>query len=273
MIHAIILSKDRACQLHLLLESLKKNSYDLFEQISVVYTYSTDEFAKGYERVRREFPDVKWELEDPNFQMSLLRVGGLASQELTCFFTDDDIFYRDALNKCDAKLAFRFHDADIFSLRLGQNTIIQDPYAGSKVVLPQPKMVAYQMCSWDWSTVPHYTNFGYPLSVDGHIFKTKEIMDLLASIKFHNPNSMEAALHSQRDRYGKIMVCCKNSFVFNTPLNRVQETCQNKAGVHFGKSAEMLNEKYIQGYRLNLDSIDADSIVGCHQEVDLEFIK
>jgi uncharacterized protein YsxB (DUF464 family) len=98
-------------------------------------------------------------------------------------------------------------------------------------------------------------------------------MNLLASIKFHNPNSMEAALHAQREKYGKKMVCCINSFVFNTPLNRVQETCQNKAGVHFGKSAEMLNEQYIKGYRLCLDSIDADSIIGCHQEVDLELIK
>ena len=51
MITAIILSKDRASQLHLLLESIQRNSGNLFD-IRVIYEASNAVFERGYQKTK-----------------------------------------------------------------------------------------------------------------------------------------------------------------------------------------------------------------------------
>ena len=65
------------------------------------------------------------------------------------------------------------------------------------------------------------------------------------------------------------MACFKNSYVINTPINRVQETYTNSAGIFFGSPQETLNEKFLQGKRLTLDGMDFSIIIGAHQELKL----
>ena len=48
MISALVPSKDRACQLRLLLESIKQNADDIFTKIHILYTASNDEYEAGY---------------------------------------------------------------------------------------------------------------------------------------------------------------------------------------------------------------------------------
>jgi hypothetical protein len=50
-INAIIFSKDRASQLHLLLNSIHKNASYIFN-LNVLYTFSNQEFEKGYELLK-----------------------------------------------------------------------------------------------------------------------------------------------------------------------------------------------------------------------------
>ena len=54
MISALILSKDRPCQLHLLLESIQRNTSNLFD-ITVVYEADGEEMEKGYDFTKRYF--------------------------------------------------------------------------------------------------------------------------------------------------------------------------------------------------------------------------
>jgi hypothetical protein len=51
----IIFSKNRSCQLHLLLESLEKNSKDLFDSIFVIYTYTEKDYFDGYNKIIESF--------------------------------------------------------------------------------------------------------------------------------------------------------------------------------------------------------------------------
>jgi hypothetical protein len=50
-INSIIFSKDRASQLHLLINSLYKNAPGIFN-LNVLYTFSNEDFEKGYEKLK-----------------------------------------------------------------------------------------------------------------------------------------------------------------------------------------------------------------------------
>ena len=48
----IIFSKNRASQLHLLLESVEKNSNSLFDVIKVVYLFTNKDYESGYTELK-----------------------------------------------------------------------------------------------------------------------------------------------------------------------------------------------------------------------------
>ena len=64
MINTIIFSFDRACQLHLLLESIEKNAKNTFN-INILYKFSNDEFKKGYELLKSKFININF-IEEKN---------------------------------------------------------------------------------------------------------------------------------------------------------------------------------------------------------------
>jgi len=91
--------------------------------------------------------------------------------------------------------------------------------------------------------------------------------------KYYNPNSLEGkAQHYIQEDVQSLpdeMACFEKSFVINTPLNRVQETCHNGAGKFFGSTPEELNKRFIAGDRLTLEGMDFSTIIGVHQELKL----
>jgi len=120
---------------------------------------------------------------------------------------------------------------------------------------------------WDWTQ--HYVDFGYPLSVDGHIFRTKDIFKLVRKVAFKNPNEMEAGLQIFDTYPRNKMVSYKQNALINTPINMVQDTFENREGEEFGVNIDSLNEEYLNGKIINLDAIDFSKIKGCHQELEL----
>ena len=96
MITAIILSKDKAPQLHLLLESLQKNSSNLFE-IKVIYEITNQIFEDGYAKTKEEFFHkdrygtnfpIKWfQRRHENLSLDILE-NLSPGRDLTCVFND-----------------------------------------------------------------------------------------------------------------------------------------------------------------------------------------
>jgi len=83
MINAIIFSKDKACQLELLLRSIRRNTSNLFD-IKVIYEASNGVFNQGYEKLKEEtfyhtkrdvnFP-VRWhERTEDNISLDILNI-------------------------------------------------------------------------------------------------------------------------------------------------------------------------------------------------------
>ena len=65
MINALIVSKDRACQLRLLLESIKLNADNFFNQILIIHKGSNFLYEEGYRKLQAEkiLPNLAWQAE------------------------------------------------------------------------------------------------------------------------------------------------------------------------------------------------------------------
>lgn len=268
MINAIIFSKDRACQLDLLLYSIFKNAPDVFN-LNVLYHVTEEEYAKGYEEVKSRFPTVKFVLQN-NFKEDTLNLMS-KSYEYTTFFTDDDIIYR-PIGSVEEVTDMIKNDEDVlcFSLRLGENTKFCYTM-NCENILKNQEVINDKFIKWNWSV--HYVDFGYPLSVDGHVFRTGDITKLVRNTPFHSPNTLEGNLQSFDNFPREKMAAYKTSVLVNTPNNIVNTTHPNLNGQKYAMSVKALNDKFLAGECLDLESLDFSDIKGCHQELEFKFRK
>lgn len=263
MINSIIFSKDRALQLRLLLESIEKNAKDIYN-INIIYKSSNEEFEKGYEKLKKEniIKNINWVKENENFKEDVLNILN-SNYQYSCFFTDDDIFFN-TIKEEDIIKVFEDKDVFCFSPRLGENITYCYIMEGNNVLFGQEK--DENIIKWDWQK--HYLDFGYPISVDSHVFKTKDIYKLVKKVAFENPNTMEDNLQIF-DTFPKYkMASYEHSVLVNTPMNLVQNVCESINSKKEEYSAKTLNQNYLDGKIIDYNSFDFSKIVGCHQELE-----
>lgn len=266
MINAIIFSKDRAAQLRLLLYSIQKNVPHAFK-LNVIYKYSNDSFKEGYEKVRGEFGGLcNFVEQTSDFKQDVINLLSSDSQ-FSCFFTDDDIIYRQF--DVNRVLDIMKGDDDVFcfSLRLGINTKFCYTMNSPNVLKNYEDLS--DVIKWQWNV--HYLDFGYPLSVDGHIFRTKEMSKLTKNVAFSNPNTYEAALQVFENFPREKMASFKESVLVNTPNNIVNTVFKNRAGLTHGADVKILNDDFLEGKIISLESMDFSNIIGCHQEIEFKY--
>ena len=267
MFNSLIFTKNRASQLRLLLESIKKNADGIFN-INVLYKHTTDEFKKGYDKLREEniLPNITW-IEETSFKEQVVKFLD-SDYEFSLFFTDDDIIYNPIKNKEEISKAFEDDDLLTFSLRLGLNTKFCYMLNCDNVLIPLEQKE--KAIIWDWTK--HFSDSAYPLSVDGHIFKTEDIKNFSKNINYNNPNSYEGALQIF-DNFPKYkMAAFLNSCLVNTPINMVQNVFENnRQGDKYGIKPEELNTKYLNDEIIDFEKLDFSNIIGCHQEIPFIF--
>lgn len=254
MITAVVFSRDRPMQLDLLLTSLEENAPNIFD-VNVLWYSREESFQQGYAICAREHPKARFMLEDGlTYQVrSLLR-----GSKLMTFFTDDDVLYREF---CDLELR---EDEICFSLRLGLNTTICYPHDRMQKV---PKQNGRRL-RWDWKTADG--DFGYPMSLDGHIFQAPDLLPILGH--FMTPNWLEVMLMKSAPGISKPwMACPLQSCLVGIPANRVNIDMPNRNGDSYPYSVQELNERYLNGERINLNALNFSNIRGAHQEMELLF--
>jgi len=275
----VIFSKDRATQLDLCLKSIYKNLSSLSEHwsIYVIYTFSSEDFEDGYNELVKEyysksksiyfFPEYKYKGFKKTLEYCMKHW-----EDQVLFFTDDDIVYRKfehAYSNISTEESF------CTSFRLGTNTFVQDQYTNSNCLVPDEVIMGDGIIrTWNWKKQRKDTNFAYPFSVDGHMLPSNLAKKIINNTpKYYNPNSLEGKaqnyMQDDIDNLPEEMSCFEKSYVINTPLNRVQETCHNRAGKFFGSTPEELNKKFLEGERLTLEGMDFSTIIGVHQELKL----
>lgn len=265
MIHLIVWSKDRAAQLHLLLESIERNIPDTFIT-SVIYTASTPEHKKGYDILQSEFDENRvgliFENDLHDHTMSLVSDPAF---DYISFCTDDTVFYR---NHGPFDESLLDDSIATFSLRYGLNTVMQDFHTGRY----QPPLNLYEdegdTIRWVFSHYHPLNNYGFPLALDAHIYNREMMYNLMKYLPFTNTNQLESNLFPKRFEIPQNIRSFKQSLAVNIPTNSISGV--TRAGEIHSYTTEELNVPYLDGRRIDLDKIMLHSIEGCHQELPLE---
>lgn len=274
MVNAIIFSKDRACQLDLLLRSIEKNCPNLFNEIKVLYTWSSEEYAQGYDKLfKQDKLNVEFYVEHntpapTEFRNQTLEL--VADSDFVSLFTDDTVFHRPFEFKGELIDRFLSEIKSVFSLRLGYNTVVQNIHAK-----PFPTMQPYlHFCieqdgvlSWNPKYYRCTNNYGYPFSIDGHIYHSEFLLSLMEKINFKNTNQLEGGLTAYANLINKMYAFNKSCCV-NIPCNNLSSI--TVAGEYHPFTTKELNDCFLAGKHILLDSIEQADIAGCHQEIPLE---
>ena len=278
MISNIIFSKNRPLQLDLCLNSIKKNFTP--DANNVVIHNNSPEFEGSYEILKTEHPDIEyWPQSDSLFKDVYLAIIN-SKNEYICFFTDDNIVYNELppLNKD----VLDNRDVACFSLRMGVN-INRRSHAG-KIFNDLPSEL-YQFefddntICWNRTRTAYGSYWSYSMSVDGHIFRKKDIEEMFDEMYYlsqrythweQTPNRVEAAMQRFWTANPSMMACFMNSVVVNSPNNRVQDShLLNKSGEVYNYTPEDLLAKYMEGRRIDLDKLNFDNIECPHTEIDI----
>lgn len=245
-IKTIIFSKNRACQLDMLLRSISKYYTDC--DYSVIYKYTNDNYKRGYDLIK----DERFILES-NFKLNLLN---LIDNDYTCFLTDDCIFLN-TFSESDSQFNHFMRAKAILCLSLRISPQITYSYMKNWKLEPQKTI-------WQWEDLKSY--WGYPMSLDGHIFRTVELLPILKKLNYNNPNELEGRMALNPIDL-PFMMCYNESRVINIPLNIVQTVWDNR---HLGFNTEPINKHFCNGKRL--DYIYPEKVYSCHQNIKLKWI-
>lgn len=267
MTSVLIFSRDRACQLDALLRSLYAHLMPVLPAVPMVLWKASDaEYDAAYatciaaHQHRIDF----YEEDDFYADVELL----LPEHGHVCFFTDDDVLHIPASIRT-AESLLKNDDVIAFSLRLGVNTTRCYPLDCDQAI-PSPVLAGVGTMEWKWAQAER--DFGYPLSLDGHVMRAGDVRELLGDEPFENPNELEQLLALGAGRLASrrpLLASYQVSVLTGIPANRVNETHPNRFGVEHGVSARELNARYRDGERIDLDAMDFSSVVGAHQEIEL----
>ena len=188
-VRAIVFSRDRAAQLDLLLSSLRANAPGLLDSLTVLWRASDDLYRQAYDTCAEEHPDVEFVVEH-SFADDVRSL--LAPAELVVFFTDDSVLFRSLEDRERTPQEWLADDPELlcFSLRLGRNCEECYPY-GCRQRLPDFASHGDAL-SWAWGGAD--CDFGYPMSLDGHIMEAEVPRQMLGAQQPANPNELEALL-------------------------------------------------------------------------------
>lgn len=247
------------------------------------------EFGKAHLQLKKEHTDVEFWQQRENIYFDLDDAVSESKNDYVCFFVDDCIVYNDIShilrNKQIIDQIFNIKNVTCFSLRLGLNICER---SHNNVTFPD-KLTNYGKNETGeyvfWSRVEHYygSYWSYSLSVDGHIFRKKDLQSMtyeLSTMSNHknmdqNPNGIETGLQRFWTTTPPLMVCPSESAVVNSPNNKVQNSHNNRSGDVFEYDEKLLLEKYESGSRIDFNTIESmfklpfNTIKCPHTEIDI----
>lgn len=263
----LIWSKDRACQLDMLIRSILDNCVSSSGEriipgpIDILYTASDADYLASYEQLAKQYPRISF-VKEESFKRDTI---SLIKERTICFCTDDCVFFdnfgiqEELAEVCSA-----------FSYRLGFNTRYQHTLGG----IIQPSLNRYaempdNRIVWKWTEYSNIHDYGYPMSVDGHVFLSSRIIPLLKEIDFNNPNQLESQLFYKKYLMPQTLSSYTHSRMVNVPVNNMSGW--TRSGEKFSYSTKELNEQFLSGKRFRYDISGAD-VNAAHKEFSISEI-
>ena len=239
MINIIIFSKDRACQLDLLLRSLRRR-FKLGYTLSVLYTYSNDNYKEGYVLVKNIWSRYVYFKKELNFKEDLINMF-LTNYKFTLYLTDDNFFTKDVIVDGYFKL---FEDSDIFlALSLLKSRNNKYLYDNSDRLSYQPEWI--DDIIWNWKKSLGIWN--YCMSLATNIYNTEDLRNCITKLPFTGPNTLEDLMVANPINK-KYMVGSSEIKVVTLDANKVYKGSNIQFDILQEES--MLNDKWLDGYRI-----------------------
>ena len=275
MITSIVFSKNRPLQLDLCLNSMKKNLPECTRVI--VIHKNSEEFASAHDTLKREHPDVTFWEQGKSLFRDVLESTISADTDCVGYFTDDDIVFSNEVTHYEH---LNNPAVACVSLRMGLNICKRSHGNQTWEDIP----ASYQQLprggiTWVKTSVLYGSYWSYSLSVDGNVFRRRDMIEMLDELCYledrrpekwkQTPNELEGALQRFWATTPNHVVSPAHSRVVNSPNNRVQDSHNNVSGLSHNYSAEYLLGKYMSGSRINLDHLDFSNIQCPHTEIDL----
>lgn len=264
MLNIIIFSRNRAAQLDLLLHSIKEFWPECLNYCpKVIWFGDNDFFVQGYKKLKGSFQGpIYIEQNHPALfkEMTVAAIDEILPY--TVFFVDDLVFKEPFILDCEEFHFFQCSTETIcLSLRLSPSI----NYCYTMDIDTQPPVFKEKLKIWDWKD--YRGDWAYPQSLDGHIFRTTDIIDTIKKAPFDHPGSLENALLTSIPDRPK-MICFEKSKIFNIPINRVGPYPNR----HGKESPYLMNHLYLMGKHIDLNPIKGFKNTSCHQEINLIWI-
>jgi hypothetical protein len=229
--------------------------------VNVIYISSDENYEESYSVLRDIHSEVNY-IRERNFKEDLIKLID-TNMKYTVFFVDD-IVWKERFSVKSNEFRLLQNDPEILCLSLRLDRHLSYCYAYD-MTMDAPEFDK-QNC-WSWNGMDG--DFGYPMSLDGHIYRTDDILPLLKELPYDSPNKLEGVL-SQNPIDRSKMICLEKAAIFNMPINKVQTHVPNRYG---SISAEHLNQVFLDGYGISYAPLVHFNNDACHQEVDIALEK
>jgi hypothetical protein len=229
--------------------------------VNVLYTHSTDEFRQGYIKLRETTSHNVVLYNETNFRGDTIKLIDITNPH-TVFFTDDDVFINN-FDFYDKQMeSFEWDESIVCrSLRLNKHLTYCYP---AQLPMKQPMFFGDNTFNWHGCD----GDYGYPLSLDGHIFRTKDILQFLVREDYTSPNTLESKMARSTLGLPPKIICYDKSIIINNPCNQCQVDWVN---IHGKENLELLNERFLNGQVIVLDNFTGFENTSCHVEMPLKF--
>ena len=246
MISVVIFSKDRACQLDLLLRSMAINMIDV-PGVTVLYTSSSRQFQDGYDKLASKFPQHRW-VRESDFRKDLLRIYASATNEYVLNLVDDEVVvspiglsrFVDLMGKNGDAIhcaSLRMHPGVDYTYTWGLHS---PPSNLSRIV----GLDDYYLL--DWSRNDVRTDWGFPSCINSHIYHRDVFVKAVNGLQFRTVNEMEIVFHGQRRTFKRYMLLHKFPKTASIANNKVQ-LGGSRHGSNDEYSVENLNRLFLGG--------------------------
>ncbi|MBY0110257.1 MAG: hypothetical protein K2X90_04050 [Candidatus Babeliaceae bacterium] len=266
-LNLVVYSKNRAHQVHRFLESFILNTTGC-RKISVIYKADTKEHEKGYAIVRHDFPQVNFIKQSKSSDFKKLTINAIDfdGEDYIVFAVDDIIVTRKIDFDEIVKLLETFQSTG-FYLRLGEH--INECYSENRVTgTPPLKEITSGILCWKFKDGKG--DWNYPHSLDMTVYKKSDLFKVFYMLPFTNPNMLEGNWAAIAPKY-ETGLCYKNAPIVNCPLNRVQNTWNNR---HSNEcTPEELLEVFLTGYKMDIMPLQNIFNKAPHMDYKPTFIK
>ncbi len=251
---------------YLLKSTIKHFKFDY--KIIVIY-HTTGKHEEGYKKLINHYSQnpqieflerepnvlsikqkITWKKEDKhkflkqdNFKKLLEDTLEQTEYELVMFNTDDGFWLEDVTLDFSIQNLIKYNPKSVsYRLYVGKNLENFPTYV--------KRWGDYYL--WDYFFDDKVTHWSYPFAVDGTIYNTKGILEILKNVYYYNPVTLESNVenYAKKNNLFAIGLSPITSKLIRTKLNRVAVETQNPT-IHI--KPELLNGYYLEGYTLDLE--------------------